>query len=324
MKLFKASLVVLFALTLGAVSAPPPPDPPVDSLPFYKDTEVKFAEFFKSEIKATTDSTASFDGNNPSGQWSLKEAKKFGVATTREWLFPRFTIIVPDPLTKADELNGIEFRGIAVIQADAVRVSRRNPDLNDKWDPSGGFAGMYSMQRTKGTWKIEPYSGGTSSAWKFPRENWLCAKPRPPAPIADQKALQAEARNAFEKCKRAPIADGFTLLFHGADRSMIKEHLIEYRGTGEPQFNTAEVSAADQQNGIEYRFDLGIRVDASRYKDIKLRARRSDEAVPRASCSVGLTEVTGKWDKDSLTILAQKEKGMWHFTASYGEIIRAD
>jgi hypothetical protein len=356
----KVSLIFLFALTVGLVAAPPhdhlpPHSPPVESMPFYKDAEIKFAEFFKPKIKTTTDSTVSFEGTALGEQWlGFTEIKHFSVAIVCEWLFPRFTIIVPDPLTKADELNGIEFRGIAAILADAVRLTpakdvpaealaaatRRNPNLNGQWHPpeSDGFVAKYSVQRRNGTWEIEPYRGRWNSAWKFPRENWLCAKPRPPAPIVDQNALQAEARKAFEKCKRSPTADGFTLLFLGddmvtkepvglfrKDSTKIREHLIEYRGTGEPQFDTAEVSAAERQNGIEHRFDLRIRGGAYQYKEIKVRARRSDEAVPRTYCHVGPVKITGEWKENKLWMLhAEKDRGTWHFTDLYGELIQAD
>ncbi|MES2598834.1 MAG: hypothetical protein V4662_26105 [Verrucomicrobiota bacterium] len=358
---------------------PPQPvkleEPLAPSVPFQDEAKTTFARFFSGKVKTVTDSTILFD---------VAIGQRWGVI---EWMFPRFVMGTPDsyPLTIADQLNGIEFRGIAAIKADAVRVayatavpatalaqtnqsgpgplvpskvlatqiqaaSRKSvslfspaiKQLDGKWrEPadqyqdsqvgvffmggSDNIVAAYWVQRVKGKWAISPSVNEWGSMWKLSEETWLCAKARPQPLRIDEDSLQAEAANAFEMCKRSPNLDGFTLIFRGTEGdAAVTEHVIEFQKTGNAQFEPEKVSTAMRLNGVEGRFVLRIKGGAYRYKAIETHDRRPGEAIPRVTCGVVGTEITGKWRENTvLQVAAEKEGGKWHFTEMYGEVMPA-
>ena len=313
----------------------------METLPFYAEAERHFEETFRKTIKSSAESLITFDYELSTQLWRVTSNETVSVRVTREWLYPRFGIVVPRSLEKADELNGWEFKGVALVYVDAVRyvpaantdpaalalVSKKHKELNSKWfTPASGlrWTEAYSIERKSGVWSSTPYHGASSSNWKAPREHWLCSRPRPDFPASDPAALEAEVTIAFEGCKRDVNGERFSLLFYGdeADGQSIQEHIAEYQGVSIEKFNHLKLSPAERENGIANKLDLRLGKGAYRYTSIKLRPRASTEAIPRTYCSVGGTKTSTQWEPVSYSAIhAIKENGTWHFTDSLGELV---
>jgi len=64
---------------------------------------------------------------------------------------------VTEPLSEADRLNGVQWRGKSYLSASAMRVAPRHKP----WSPWGTAIGMQvSMEKTNGKWTITSYGGG--------------------------------------------------------------------------------------------------------------------------------------------------------------------
>lgn len=337
-------LIETAAFSIAAESTSKPEQVEVKVL---DEAEQAFVAYYGHYVKGVTDSVATFEVTVSGARREVTQTRQFSVEAKQAWLYGRFVIYQAKPLTAADGLNGVEFDGVARVEADAIRltaaagsdpealavVKGRHKELNGPWQaPGGAEFERYSIKRVKGEWRIAEYDGGWSSDYKALRTHWLCGKPRPePVPV-DEAKLTAEALAAFDQLKHSTTDGGFTLRYLGYDDPLnppapgapVKVHdlLVEYRRFGAPKLELVRVTAAERANGIEWRFLLRAWDGAKFVREATVRELRAGEAKPLVRCSSPGTKVDAEWAALKLLLLtAERTGGVWRFSTGVGEVV---